>query len=79
MLGGTLGQHASIATQPGLKIWVKLDGEENKSAYKSAYVMQPGNPDAFKVGDRVRVVRKKSETRAELEIAPDAPKERSKP
>lgn len=75
VLGGTLGQHAGIATQPGLEIWIKLDGEEGKSAY----VMQPGNPGTFKIGDRVRVVRKKSETRAELEIARDAQKEPSKP
>lgn len=61
VIGGTLGQQAGIATKPGLEIWVKLDGEEGKSAY----VMQPGKPDAFKVGDRVRVVRKKGETRVE--------------
>jgi len=30
-------------------------------------VMQPGTPDAFKVGDRVRVVSKKGETRVELD------------
>ena len=63
VLGGTLGQQAGIATKPGLEIWVKLDGEEGKSAY----VMQPGKPDAFKVGDRVRVVRKKGETHIELD------------
>jgi len=61
VIGGTLGQQAGIATKPGLEIWVRLDGEEGKSAY----VMQPGKPDAFKVGDRVRVVRKKGETRVE--------------
>ena len=61
VLGGTLGHQAGIATKPGLEIWVKLDGEEGKSAY----VMQPGKPDAFKVGDRVRVVSKKGETRVE--------------
>jgi len=61
VLGGTLGQQAGIATKPGLEIWVGLDGEEGRSAY----VMQPGTPDAFKVGDRVRVVRKKGETRVE--------------
>ena len=61
VLGGTLGQQAGIATKPGLEIWVKLDGEEGRSTY----VMQPGTPDAFKVGDRVRVVRKKGETRVE--------------
>ena len=63
VLGGTLGQQSGIATKPGLEIWVKLDGEEGKSTY----VMQPGKPDAFKVGDRVRVVRKKGETRVELD------------
>ena len=61
VLGGTLGHQAGIATKPGLEIWVKLDDEEGKSTY----VMQPGKPDAFKVGDRVRVVRKKGETRVE--------------
>ena len=60
-LGGTLGQQAGNATKPGLEIWIRLDGEEGRSAY----VMQPGTPDAFKVGDRVRVVRKKGETRVE--------------
>jgi len=63
VLGGTLGQQAGIATKPGLEIWVRLDGEEGKSAY----VMQPGQPDAFRVGDRVRVVSKKGETRVELD------------
>jgi len=63
VVGGTLGQQAGIATKPGLEIWVRLDGEEGKSTY----VMQPGKPDAFKVGDRVRVVRKKGETRVELD------------
>ncbi len=61
VLGGTLGHQSGIATKPGLEIWVKLDGEEGKSTY----VMQPGKPDAFKVGDRVRVVRKNGETRVE--------------
>jgi len=61
VLGGTLGHQVGIATKPGLEVWVKLDGEEGKSAY----VMQPGKPDAFKVGDRVRVVRKNGETRVE--------------
>lgn len=70
VLGGTLGHQAGIATRPGMEIWVKLDGGEGKSAY----VMQPGNPDAFKVGDRVRVVRKKGETRVEPDIAGNAPR-----
>lgn len=61
VIGGTLGHQAGIATKPGLEIWVKLDGEEGKSTY----VMQPGTPDAFKIGDRVRVVSKKGETRVE--------------
>ena len=70
VFGGTLGQQAGIASKPGLEIWVKLDGEENKSAY----VTQPGKPDAFKVGDRVRVVRKKGEVRVEADAA-DTPKD----
>lgn len=60
VLGGTLGHQAGIATRPGLEIWVRLDGEE-----QSTYVMQPGKPDAFKPGDRVRIVRKKGEMRVE--------------
>ena len=71
VLGGTLGQQAGIATKPGLEIWVRLDGEEGKSAY----VMQPGKLDEFKVGDRVRVVRKKGETRVEHEAAAEPPKD----
>ena len=67
VLGGTLGHQAGIATKPGMEIWVKLDGGEGKSAY----VMQPGNPETFKVGDRVRVVRNKGKTRVEPEIAPE--------
>lgn len=66
VVGGTLGQQAGIATKPGLEIWVKLDGEDGMEG-KSTYVMQPGKPDAFKVGDRVRVVRKKGEVRVELD------------
>ena len=69
VLGGTLGQQSGIATKPGLEIWVKLDEDG-----KSAYVMQPGKPDAFKVGDRVRVVRKKGETRIEPVPAAETPK-----
>lgn len=75
VIGGTLGDQAGIATKPGLEIWVKLDGEEGKSTY----VMQPGKPDAFKVGDRVRVVRKKGETRVEPIPATEPPKEPPKP
>lgn len=66
VLGGTLGQQAGIATKPGLEIWVKLDGEEGVEG-KSTYVMQPGMPENFKVGDRVRVVSRKGETRVELD------------
>lgn len=75
VLGGTLGQQSDIATKPGLEIWVKLDGEEGKSTY----VMQPGKPDAFKVGDRVRVVRKRGEVRVEPAVATDTPKDAPKP
>jgi len=75
VLGGTLGQQSDIATKPGLEIWVKLDGEEGKSTY----VMQPGKPDAFKVGDRVRVVRKRGEVRVEPAVATDTPKDSPKP
>jgi outer membrane lipoprotein SlyB len=72
VLGGTLGHQAGIATKPGLEIWVKLDGAEGKSAY----AMQPGEPDAFKAGDRVRVVRRGGETRVEHETAaPGTPKD----
>ena len=71
VLGGTLGHQSDIATKPGLEIWVKLDGEEGKSTY----VMQPGKPDAFKVGDRVRVVRKRGESRVEPEAAAEKPKD----
>src|SRR5574340_349927 len=66
VLGGTLGHQSGIATRPGLEIWVKLDNEEGKSTY----VMQPGKPDEFKVGDRVRVLRKRGETRVVPEPAP---------
>lgn len=65
VLGGTLGQQAGIGTRPGLEIWVKLDG-----AGQSTYVMQPGTPDAFRVGDRVRLVTKQGNTRVELDMPP---------
>jgi outer membrane lipoprotein SlyB len=74
VLGGTLGHQSGIATRPGMEIWVRLDGEEGKSTY----VMQPGNPEAFKVGDRVRVVRKRGEARVEHEAAAETPKEPTK-
>lgn len=74
VLGSTLGQQAGIATTPGLEIWVKLDEDG-----KSTYVMQPGKPDAFKAGDRVRVVRKKGETRVEPIPAAEMPKDSPKP
>lgn len=73
VLGGTLGQQAGIATRPGLEIWVRLDEED-----KSTYVMQPGKPDAFKVGDHVRVVRKRGEVRVEP-LTAATPKEPGKP
>ena len=60
VFGGTFGQQAGIATKPGLEIWVKLDEDG-----KSFYVMQPGQLDAFKIGERVRVVRKGGEARVE--------------
>jgi len=75
VLGGTLGRQSGIATKPGLEIWVKLGGEEGKSTY----VMQPGKPDAFKIGDRVRVVRKRGETRVEHDATTDTPKDSPKP
>lgn len=65
VLGGTLGQQAGIGTRPGLELWVRIDGAE-----QSTYVMQPGTPDAFKVGERVRVVTKQGSTRVEPEIQP---------
>lgn len=74
VLGSTLGQQAGIATTPGLEIWVKLDEDG-----KSTYVMQPGKPDVFRVGDRVRVVRKKGETRVEPIPAAEMPKDSPKP
>lgn len=74
VLGSTAGQQSGIATRPGLEIWVKLDDEEGRKS-KSTYVMQPGKPDAFKVGDRVRVVRKRGETRVEHEPASETPKD----
>ena len=75
VLGGTLGQQSDIATKPGLEIWVKLDEGEGKSAY----VMQPGKPDAFRVGDRVQVVRKNGEVRVETITATETPKDTPKP
>jgi len=63
VLGSTLGHQAGIATKPGLEIWVRLD-----ESGKSAYVMQPGKPDAFKVGDRVRIVRKDGASRVEPDV-----------
>ena len=74
VVGGTLGNQAGIATKPGLEIWVRLDDED-----KSTYVMQPGKPDAFKVGDHVRVVRKKGGVRVEPIAATDPPKDTPKP
>ena len=68
VLGGTLGQQAGIATRPGLELWVKLDGEE-----QSTYVMQPGKPGAFTVGERVRVVQKQGTLRVEAVPPTPAP------
>lgn len=65
VLGGTLGHQAGIKSKQGLELWVKLDNEE-----QSTYVMQPGKPNAFRVGDRVRIVRKKGEMRVELDTHP---------
>jgi outer membrane lipoprotein SlyB len=65
VLGGTLGNEAGVATRPGLELWIRLDGDE-----QSTYVMQPGKPGAFRVGDRVRVVRKKSGMIVELDTQP---------
>ena len=62
VLGGTLGNQAGINTRPGLELWIRLDNEE-----QSRYVMQPGKPDAFRVGERVRVVTSKGETRVVLD------------
>lgn len=62
VLGGTLGHRAGINTRPGLELWVRLDEDG-----QSTYVMQPGKPDAFKVGDRVRVIRKKGNLRVEAD------------
>jgi outer membrane lipoprotein SlyB len=71
VLGGTLGQQAGVATKPGLEIWVKLD-----DTGKSTYIMQPGKPDDFKVGDRVRIVNKQGDQRVEAEKASAAPQEK---
>ena len=74
VLGITLGQQAGIATKPGLEIWVKLDGED-----KSAYVMQAVTPDAFKAGDRVRVIYDKGETHVEALNTTEIPKTPNQP
>ncbi len=68
VLGGTLGNQAGIASKQGLEIWVKLDGEE-----QSSYVMQPGKPDDFKIGDRVRIITKKGVNVVEPDIEPINP------
>ncbi len=64
VLGGTLGNQAGINSRQGLEIWVKVDNAE-----QSTYVMQPGKPDAFRIGDRVRIVQKKGGTRVELDTS----------
>lgn len=53
VIGGTAGREAGIATKPGLEIWIKLEEYE-----QSVYAMQAGAPDSFKVGQRVKVIRK---------------------
>jgi outer membrane lipoprotein SlyB len=65
VLGSTLGHQAGIASRQGLELWIKIDGAE-----QSSYVMQPGKPDAFRVGDRVRIVSKKGSTQVELDTPP---------
>jgi outer membrane lipoprotein SlyB len=65
VLGGTLGHSAGIDSKKGLELWVKLDNAE-----QSTYVMQPGKPDAFRVGERVRIVQKKGVVRVEPDITP---------
>lgn len=65
VLGGTLGQQAGIASRPGMELWLKLDGDE-----QSTYVMQPGKPDTFHVGDRIRMRLKNGEIRVELDTHP---------
>ena len=67
VLGAVLGSTVGDAAQnsgviPGLEIWIKLDEG------KSMVVTQPAKEkEDFKVGERVRVVRKKGELRVEHE------------
>ena len=68
VLGSTLGREAGVATKQGVEIWVKLDDSD-----KSTYVMQPGRPESFNVGDPVRVVRKGNTARVEPSIADRSP------
>ncbi|MDX8378860.1 MAG: hypothetical protein R8K48_02280 [Gallionella sp.] len=68
VLGSTLGQQIGIARRQGMAIWLKLDGDE-----QSTYVMQPGKPDIFHVGDRIRMRRKNGEIRVELDTHPVTP------
>lgn len=65
VLGGSLGHQAGIGSRPGLELWIKLDGAE-----QSTYAMQPGQPNSFRVGDRVRIVTKKGSTLVELDTHP---------
>lgn len=67
VIGGTAGREAGIASKPGLEIWVKLEDIE-----QSVYAMQPGTPDSFKVGQRVRVTRRGNVARVEA-VPVDAP------
>ncbi len=69
VLGSTLGRQAGVSTKPGLELWIKLNEDG-----KSTYVMQAGEPDAFKVGDPVRVLRKGGASRVEHMPAEPIPK-----
>lgn len=60
VIGGTAGREAGIATKPGLEIWIKLEEYE-----QSVYAMQAGAPDSFKVGQRVKVIRRGNTTQVE--------------
>jgi len=74
VVGGTLGHQAGINTRPGLEIWLKLDGAD-----QSTYVMQAGKADAFKVGERVKLVQNKGGQRVEAIPAETPAPETSKP
>lgn len=61
VVGGTVGSQASIATKPGVELWVKLDEDGS-----SVYVMQALGKDSFKVGDPVRLHIKNGERKVEM-------------